>query len=224
MNKDYNTQREPLVHKEYGRNIKNLATFVKNIEDKEERTKYAYTLVKLMKQIIPNPDLSENDQKYWDDIQIISDFSMDVDAPFPIPEKETLTRKPDKVPYHSNEVQLRHYGRNVELLIEKAIDIEDPKEKEVALIYIGRLMKTFHSTWSKENVEDGVIIKNMEKLSKGKLTLDVQMVTENGLFESLYKNKSKPRHSGGKRSSGGYGQKSQNRNNKGRNQNRRRKN
>ena len=49
MNKDYNTQRDPLVHKEYGRNIKNLASFVQNIEDQETRTKYAHTLVKLMK-------------------------------------------------------------------------------------------------------------------------------------------------------------------------------
>ena len=146
---------------------------------------------------------------------------MDVDAPFPKPSKETLTRKPDKVPYHSNDVKLRHYGRNVELLIEKAINIEDPKEQEIAIIYIGRLMKTFHTTWSKENVEDDVIIKNINKLSKGKLTIDSKMVSENGLFETLYKAKSKPR-SGGRRSN--YGQKSQNRNNKGRNQNRRRRN
>ncbi len=33
MVKDYNTQREPILHKEYGRNIKKLTSFIKNIED-----------------------------------------------------------------------------------------------------------------------------------------------------------------------------------------------
>jgi len=221
MNKDYNTQREPILHKEYGRNIRKLTTFIKNIEDLEKRTKYAHTLVKLMKQVIPNTSISDTDQKYWDDMQIVSGFDLEVDAPYPMPNKETLFRKPDKVLYHKNEVKLKVYGKNVELLIEKAIGLTDPEEREVAIIYIGKLMKTFHSSWSKDNVDDNVIIKNIEKLSQGKLTIELDKVTENNLFETLYKNKSKPRGSMGRRSNHKSHSRNQNRNG-GRNQNRRR--
>lgn len=221
MEKDYNTQREPILHKEYGRNIKMLTAFIGNIEDPEERTKYAHTLVKLMKQIVPNTVMAETNQKYWDDIQIVSGFNLDVEGPYPIPEKETLTRKPEKVPYHNNKIKMKHYGRNVELLINKAIELKDPEEMEVAVIYIGKLMKTFHLSWSKDNVDDKVIIKNIEKLSEGKLTIDLEKVVENNLFEILYKSKSKPRNTNTKRSNHKNQGRNQNKNG-GRNQNRRR--
>lgn len=217
MTEDYNTQRPLLQHKEYGRNIKNLTSFVKSIEDKELRTRYAYTLVKLMKQIVPNPELSENDQKYWDDMHIVAGFDMEVDGPYPAPEPETLAKKPEKVPYHNNDVKLRHYGRSMELLIEKACQLEG-EEKEKATIYIGRLMKTFHNNWSKDNVDDSVIIKNIDRLSGGRLSVDSEKVAEGNLFESLYRSKGKPRSGNGRR----QGQKGQNRNQKNNRQRRRR--
>ncbi len=221
MQKDYNTQREPILHKEYGRNIKKLTAFIRDIEDPDERTKYAHTLVKLMKQIVPSTIMAETNQKYWDDIQIVSGFNLDVKGPFPLPEEESLMKKPEKVPYHKVEVKMKHYGRNVELLIEKAIALTDPEEIEIATIYIGKLMKTFHSSWSKDNVDDSVIVKNIDKLSKGKLTIDLEKVTENNLFEILYKSKSKPRSTNVKRSNHKNPGRGQNKNS-GRNQNRKR--
>ncbi len=220
MNK-YNTQRDPLLHKEYGRNIQNLTKYISGIEDDEERTKYAYTLIKLMKQVIPDNTQAETDQKYWDDLQVISGFNLNIDAPFPIPDIKTINKKPAKVPYRKDGVKLKHYGRNVELLIEKAIALEDPEEKEIAVIYIGKLMKTFQSSGTNEIVDDSVIIKNMKRLSNNALTIELEKVTAGNLFEVLYKSKNKPRNSNSKRGSNhkNYGR---NQNKNSRNQNRRR--
>ncbi len=169
--------------KEYGKNIQGLVDHICSIEDREKRTQSAYTVVEVVKQL--NPTLKqENDQKIWDDLYIMSDFKLDVDGPYPMPEKELLGKKPLPIGYPKGEVRFKHYGRNIEKLIEKAIEIEDDEEQEAAIIYIGQLMRSFHSTWNRDNFDDGIILDDIKTLSKGKLHIDLEKVKENGLFES----------------------------------------
>lgn len=153
------------------------------IEDRDKRTASAYTIIDIIKQL--NPAMKqENDQKLWDDLFIMSDFKLDVDSPFPLPEKELLGKKPLSIGYPQGEVRFKHYGRNIEKLIEKAIEIEDDEEQEAAIIYIGQLMRSFHSTWNRDNFDDGIILDDIKTLSKGKLHIDLDKVKENSLFES----------------------------------------
>jgi len=179
------------ILKEYGKNIQKLVDYVQTVPDKDKRTEYAYTLVDLMKQL--NPQLkTENDQKLWDDLFIMSDFELDVDAPFPMPEKELLGKRPQRLGYPQGEVKFKHYGRNIEKLIEKAVEIEDDEEQEVAIIYIGQLMRSFHSTWNRDNFDDAIILDDIKILSKGKLHIDLEKVKENGLFETSTRRDFKP--------------------------------
>jgi hypothetical protein len=172
-----------VILKEYGKNIQRLAHHVSEMEDKAKRTESAYTLVELIKQLNPQMKL-ESDQKLWDDIHIMSDFKLDVDGPFPKPEKELLGKKPEPVGYPAGEVKFKHYGRNIEKLIEKAIEISDDEEQEAAIVYIGQLMRSFHSTWNRDNFDDGIILDDIKTLSKGKLHIDLEKVKEMGLFET----------------------------------------
>ena len=233
LEKDYNTTRNPLVLKEYGRNIQKLIDFVKAFDDKEKRTKYALTLIQLMRQIAPGGNFTpESEQKFWDDLHIISDMKLDIDSPYPVPELKLLYKKPEPLIFKSHKVKLKHYGRNIELLIQKTVETKDPEKRENAIIYIGKLMKTFQSTWNKDNTDDAVIIKNIQSLSDGQLDIDLEMVTENNLFEVLYKDKGRssarrnqrsPRSHGSGRSQGG-GRGQGGRQSSGRNQHHRRKN
>lgn len=182
---EYNTGRGALTLKEYGRNIHKLVQFVKTVEDKEKRNKYAATLVELMKQINPNvKDSNDYHQKVWDDLFIISDFNLDAEGPFPVPNAEILERKPDRVPYKSNEIRFRHYGRNVEIMIGQAIEMENEEEKQGAIVAVGRLMKSFCLSWNKDSVEDRVILEHIKKLSGGKLDMDLAFIEEHKLFDS----------------------------------------
>ncbi len=192
MSLEYNTQREHLKLREYGRNVQNLVKYIKETESKEKRNKYAALLVDLMKMINPelNKDASEYNQKVWDDLFIISQFDLDVESPFPIPEATILDRKPDKIKYQSNEVKYRHYGRSVEILIENASKLEDPKEKEGAVIAIGKLMKSFYLTWNRDTIEDEQILKTIKLLSKNQLDINIETVKEFGLFDSERKERS----------------------------------
>jgi hypothetical protein len=52
-------------------------------------------------------------------------------------------------------------------------------------------MKTFHMSWNKETPEDAIIAKNIQILSGGELTLDLEKAAEYELMEPLYKDKPK---------------------------------
>jgi len=186
MSLEYNTERNHIKLREYGRNVQNLVAHIKNTEDKEQRDKYASTLVELMKSINPefSKDASEYTQKVWDDLFIISEFDLDVKSPFPIPESTILDRKPDRVKYQLNRIKFKHYGKNVEQLIKDAIAMEDPAEKEGAVVAIGKLMKSFFQTWNKENIEDEQVLKNIKYLSENQLSIDIEKVKEFNLFDS----------------------------------------
>ncbi|RPA70027.1 DUF4290 domain-containing protein [Cyclobacteriaceae bacterium YHN15] len=169
--------------KEYGKNIQRLAIHISEMEDREKRTQSAFALVELVKQL--NPQMkAENDQKIWDDIHIMSGFILDVDGPYPKPAADLLFRKPQRVGYPKGEVKFKHYGRNIEKLIEKAVELEDDEEQEAAIIYIGQLMRSFHSTWNRDNFDDAIILDDIKTLSKGKLHIDLEKVKEMGLFET----------------------------------------
>lgn len=188
----YTIDKPLLILKEYGRNVQKLVNYVTTIDDKEKRTQYAHTLIDLMKQI--NPAMKEGPeyaQKLWDDLYIMSGFNLEVDSPYPMPEKSILGKKPKRLDYHRHDIRYKHYGRNVELLVKKAITLESEEEKEAAVVYIGKLMKNFYTSWNKDVIDDSVIVENIKTLSKGKLSIDVAKVKENNLFDSSTKERNK---------------------------------
>jgi Domain of unknown function (DUF4290) len=203
---DYNTGREPLKLRQFGRNVQNLAGYIKTLESKEERTKYAEALVELMKQVVPSAKANqESNQFLWDDLHLLAGFDLDVDGPFPVPTKETVDRDPDKVEYNQRDLKFRHYGKNVTLLIEETKKIEDEELKEAAVFHIARLLKSFHGTWNKETPADSLIAKNINILSGGDLTLNLEKAQELELLDPLYKDKPRPANSSNKNGGKGGG-------------------
>jgi len=198
---EYNTQRPNIILKEYGRNVQKIVEHIRNTPDKEKRTQLAYTLVELVKML--NPVIKEqgdNSQRLWDDMFIIADFNLDVNNPFPVPEREVVFRKPDRVAYPQSAIRFKHYGKNIEKLVREALKKEDPAEREEAILYLGKLMKTFYSNWNKETLDDSVILKDIQEMSGGALKLSIEKIREDNLFEKLYKdrtNKKGPRPQGG---------------------------
>ena len=159
---DYNTSREPMQLRELGRNIQMLAKYLTTVEDKEIRTRYAEAMVVLMKQVVPAiKDDQESNQRLWDDLHILSEFDLDVDSPFPKPDPETLVSKPDKVVYSTNSIRFRHYGKNVQFMVDETIKLEDDEAKRDAIIHVGKLLKSFNTTWNEEVPDDALILKNI---------------------------------------------------------------
>ncbi|MGA0558978.1 DUF4290 domain-containing protein [Larkinella sp. VNQ87] len=171
--------------KEYGSNIQKLVGHLQTIEDREKRTRYAHILVELMRQIHPNMrDNQDYYNKLWDDLYIMSGFQLDVDSPYPPPTAEVLGKMPQPVPYNTHGLRYKHYGQNINLLIAKAISLEDPDERLAFVSYLTKLMKTFYSTWNKEAVEDETILQNLDEMSNGKLRADLNSIRTNGFVEA----------------------------------------
>ena len=63
---EYNSQRSPIILKEYGRNVQKLVDYIRSVPDKEKRTEMATTLLELIKQLAPvGKDNQENPQRMW---------------------------------------------------------------------------------------------------------------------------------------------------------------
>jgi Domain of unknown function (DUF4290) len=171
--------------KEYGSSMQKLVDNMVNIEDREKRTRYAHILVELMRQIHPNmKDGQDYYNKLWDDLYIMSNFTLDVDSPYPPPSEEALGKKPQRVPYNTHHLKFKHFGRNVDLLIAKAVALEEPEERRAFVSYLTRLMRTFYQAWNKESVEDETIYESLIELSNGKLSDDIKLIREEGLVEA----------------------------------------
>ncbi|MFD1819305.1 protein of unknown function [Pseudarcicella hirudinis] len=163
--------------KEYGTNVQKLVDHILTIQDRDKRTKYAYLLIELMKQVHPNMrDNQDYSNKLWDDLFILSNFQLDVDSPYPPPSPDAVGKRPKSVPYNVHQLKFRHYGRNVELLILRAIAESNPEDKKLLVAHIGKLMKTFYQTWNKEVVDDAVIWEHMREMSENLLAKTIEEV------------------------------------------------
>lgn len=176
--------------KEYGSNVQKLADYLVSIPEREKRTLQAHVLVELMRQIHPNMrDGQDYSQKLWDDLYIMTNFKLDVDSPFPPPSPDAVGKKPLQVPYSQAHIRYKQYGKNLLLLVEKAIVCTDPDEKLAFISYLIRQMRTFYNTWNKDNPEDNVVFTQLDEISQGKLREELTYLRQNGLVDSTPRDK-----------------------------------
>ena len=169
---EYNTTRELMFIPEYGRNIQRMIKFFCTIEDREKRNKAAKFIVNVMAQLNPNTkEAGDYKHKLWDHLFIIADFKLDVDAPYPPPPPLSLSTKPEHLSYHDKEIEYKHYGKNIALMIEKAMEYEEGAEKDALVVAIANHMKKSYLNWNRESVADELIEQHLGILSKEKLKL-----------------------------------------------------
>jgi hypothetical protein len=107
--------------------------------------------------------------KLWDHLFLISDFTLDVESPYPIPTRETLKAKPEKLRYPKKYPRFNHLGKNIELVIDKALREENPEKKQGFANSIAYYMKLTYSNWHKELVHDDNIQTELNSITNGEL-------------------------------------------------------
>lgn len=167
---EYNTQRRSLKLPEYGRNVQKMVNYLKTIEDRDKRNEQAQAVVKVMEVLNPQVHLQENYiQKLWDHLYIIADFDLDVDSPYPAPNKEQLSLPPIAVPIRKKPVKVAHYGRNIESIIDLIAGLEDGEEKTALIRSLALYMRQQYIIWNKDTVSEDIIFRDIEKLSEGRI-------------------------------------------------------
>jgi hypothetical protein len=198
-NMEYNTTRNFLVMREYGRHIQKMVEYLLSIEDKEERQRNAYAVIELMGFLNPHlKNVEDFRHKLWDHLFLISDFKLDVESPYPIPTRETLKAKPERLRYPKRYPKFNHLGKNIEVVIDKALKEENPEKKQGFANAVAYYMKLTYSNWHKELVHDDNIQTELSSMTNGELEFN------NRPFVKHRVDTRDDRDDYGKRSTGGY--------------------
>ncbi|MBS1734955.1 MAG: DUF4290 domain-containing protein [Bacteroidetes bacterium] len=167
---EYNTTRNHLIMREYGRHIQKMVEYLLSISDKEERQRNAYAVIELMGFLNPHlKNVEDFRHKLWDHLFLISDFKLDVDSPYPIPTRETLKARPERLRYPKKYPKFNHLGKNIEYVIDKALKEENPEKKQGFANAVAYYMKLTYSNWHKELVHDDSIQNELSSITHGQL-------------------------------------------------------
>lgn len=170
---EYNTQLDRLIIPEYGRNIQGMIEFCCTIEDRAERNLCARAIIQVMGQLNPPlRDQADFTHKLWDHMFIISQFKLDVDSPYPMPNKDQLNEKPKILEYPKGRIRFKHYGKTIEEIIKKAREMAEGPERSELTRQIANHLKKSYFNWNKDSIPDDIILKNLSDLSGGELKLD----------------------------------------------------
>ncbi|HLP21783.1 MAG TPA: DUF4290 domain-containing protein [Chitinophagales bacterium] len=218
---DYNSNRSKLVLKEYGRHVQKIVENCVKEKDPVKRNIFAKEIIELMGQLNPHlRNVEDFRHKLWDHLFIMSDYKLEVDSPYPIKGRAEIEKRPKPLPYPQSRIKYKHYGKNVEALVEKAVNTEDPEKQAGFTQCIGNFMKLVYQNWSKEEVNNETVKNDIRLLSKGKLRIsddqDIDSLARaNRIKKPQENNNNRKGGGGGKfRHGGGGSGGGQNRNNK----------
>lgn len=169
---EYNAERPHLIIPEYGRHLQKLIDQATEIADRDERNKAAKYIIQVMGSLNPHlRDVPDFQHKLWDQIFIMSDFRLDVNSPYPVPTREVINLKPERLAYPQKNPKYRFYGNNIKYMINVANSWEEGEMKSALVKVIANHMKKSYLSWNKDTVTDTVIFEHLLELSDGKLNL-----------------------------------------------------
>lgn len=171
----YNSKREDLIIPEYGRHVQKLVQHIKTIEDRDLRQKLAEGLVNMMLSISSNEKKGQDySDKMWTHMLKIANWELDVDVPEGVEKTmpEPAPKESRKVDYPTPVRKYRHYGKYIQDLIEKALQMEEGEKKQEFVRIIGSYMKTAYKQWNKDSyVNDDSVLEDIKIITKGQLSL-----------------------------------------------------
>ena len=169
---EYNTTRDQMINSEYGRNVQNMIRYIATVADRDQRSRMASTLVNILVSMNAEfRDMVGFRQKVYDHLHIMSNFTLDIDSPFPVPPRPEEASKPNHVPYTQENITLRPYGKYMQRMIEKAVTYPDGEEKDELVKTIANNLKKMYLNWNRDSVNDELIHEHLSLLSGKKLKL-----------------------------------------------------
>lgn len=169
----YNTQLKKLILPEYGRNIQQMVDYCMTIEDRDERTHCAYTIIDTMITMFPEVrNEADYERKLWDQLAIMSDFKLDIDYPFDVVKEENLETKPEPIHYELEKIKFRHYGKIIERMIARAAEYPEGEERDALVMLLANHMKKLIYQINNEDVDDRKIFNDLYHYSRGAIRLD----------------------------------------------------
>lgn len=161
-----------MMFPDYGRNVAKLVESLKDIEDREERTRACDQVVTIMGQL--NPKAKENSNwriRAWEHLMMMSEWKLDVDIPEGVQREATMDFKPQRVNYQEGKIAFKHYGHFLEEMIRVVSEMPEGEERDELVLEVSAQMKRMYLLWNRDTVNDDLIRHQLERLSEGRIVL-----------------------------------------------------
>ena len=86
--------------------------------------------------------------------------------------EENLDTKPAPIKYELEPISYRHYGKNIERMIQRAAEYPEGEERDALVMLLANHMKKLIYQINNEDVEDAKIFKDLARYSHGAIRLD----------------------------------------------------
>ena len=173
MDMYYNHEKKKLQLPEYGRHVQHMVDYLRTIDDRDLRNEQARVVIEVMGNINPLlRDTADFTHKLWDHLFIMADFQLDVDSPYPIPSRDMLYPKPDKLPYPDRKITRKHYGKNMQNMLKELKNIEDEGARNEIAVSIAKYMRAKSYEYNQEYPNNEIIIRDIRAMSDNATDID----------------------------------------------------
>ena len=171
---DYNTEREKMRLKAYGRDIQQMVEHAVTLPTKAERQRCAEDIINTMKRVVPSQQsYKERTPMLWYHLALMSDFKLDIDYPVEITTAEQMASKPEPVAYPNTRIPVRHYGRALFELFETLKTMEPGEERDTLVRMTANQMKRCLLLWGHGNGDDEKVADDLARFTDGVIQLDL---------------------------------------------------
>ena len=187
---EYNTLQKKMILPEYGRHVHLMIQHAIQIKDREQRNIAAQTIIGVMGNLMPHlRELPDFKHKLWDHLFIISDFKLDIDAPYPPPSRAEMVEKPNIVPYTQSHIRQKHYGKILAEMIREAGKLTDCPQRDSLIQLLATQMRKSYVAWNRSEINNEQIVQDIRDISDGKIQLapeSIQFADQPVVRENFY--------------------------------------
>lgn len=165
---DYNTQREKLKLKAYGRDIQQMVEIAVALPTKAERQSAAESIINTMKKVVQSQQSAkERMPALWYHLALMSDFKLDIDYPVEIVHEDKMAQKPEHIPYNKDRMPVKHYGRLIFSMFEKLKAMSEGDERKALVMLTAVQMYHSLTIWGMGTADREKVASDLARFTDG---------------------------------------------------------
>ncbi len=171
---DYNTQREKLKLKAYGRGIQQMIDYCCTLPTKEERQRCAENIITTMRRVVPSQQ-NQNDRMpaLWYHLALMSNFRLDIDYPYEFEREDKMAQKPDAIAYtNKRQMQAKHYGRLLFGVFERLKAMAPGEERDTLAMQTAAQMHRCLVAWDMGSADRKRVASDLRRYTDGVIAID----------------------------------------------------
>lgn len=169
---DYNTEREKLRLKAYGRDIQQMVEHAVTLTTKAERQRCAENIIETMKRVVPSQQsYKERTPMLWYHLALMSDFKLDIDYHVEFEHEDKMATPPEKIEYSKETVPVRHYGKLLFGMFDKLKQMPEGAQRDALAVETAEQMYRSLASWGFGSVDKERVVSDLARFTDGKIQL-----------------------------------------------------